>query len=83
MDANKPRTAWDTDISHLTRTDPIRALGLCLAMSFTAEDLTRAAVIRARSDGRSWEEIGVALGTTKQAAQQRFRSIVLHEERLG
>jgi len=27
---------------------------------------------KAREDGRSWTEIGNAVGTTRQAAQQRF-----------
>jgi predicted transcriptional regulator len=31
-----------------------------------------AAVIRARQNGRSWAEIAGRLGTTRQAAQQRF-----------
>lgn len=30
------------------------------------------AVTQARADGLSWEEIGMALGMTKQAAQQRY-----------
>jgi hypothetical protein len=37
-----------------------------------AQDLLRAAVDRARADGRTWQEIGEVLGTTKQAAFQRF-----------
>ena len=32
----------------------------------------RLLVAQARKDGIWWEEIGVALGVTKQAAQQRF-----------
>jgi predicted ArsR family transcriptional regulator len=32
----------------------------------------RALVAQARSEGASWEQIGQALGITKQAAQQRF-----------
>jgi hypothetical protein len=31
-----------------------------------------ASVILARQQGRSWSEIGEALGMTKQGAQQRF-----------
>lgn len=36
------------------------------------EQATRAAVMGARVDGRTWGEIGAALGITRQAAQQRF-----------
>lgn len=31
-----------------------------------------AAALDARLDGATWEQIGTALGITKQAAQQRF-----------
>lgn len=34
--------------------------------------LTRDLVAHARSEGRSWAEIGMALGISRQAAQQRF-----------
>ena len=37
-----------------------------------AQDLLRAAVDRARVEGRTWQEIGDILGTTRQAAFQRF-----------
>ena len=33
------------------------------------------AVRRARLSGASWAEIGEALGVTRQAAQQRFRTV--------
>src|SRR3954471_19402623 len=39
-----------------------------------AEELLDRYVARAREDGRSWSEIGAALGVSKQAAQQRFVS---------
>jgi hypothetical protein len=37
-----------------------------------ADELLDRYVASARADGRSWSEIGVALGVSKQAAQQRF-----------
>ena len=37
-----------------------------------AQDLLRAAVDRARAGGHTWQEIGEVLGTTRQAAFQRF-----------
>lgn len=33
---------------------------------------TRTAVSQARADGMTWEQIGAALGVTKQAAHQRY-----------
>jgi hypothetical protein len=41
-------------------------------LSATAE--LQSAVSAARQTGRSWSEIGVVLGVSKQAAQQRFGS---------
>lgn len=32
----------------------------------------RDAVVQARADGRSWSEIGLMLGVSKQAAQQKY-----------
>jgi hypothetical protein len=37
-----------------------------------ATDELRAAVLEARQTGLSWAQIGYALGTTRQGAQQRF-----------
>jgi hypothetical protein len=37
-----------------------------------AQDLLRAAVDRARAGGQTWQEIGEVVGTTRQAAFQRF-----------
>jgi hypothetical protein len=37
-----------------------------------AQDLLRAAVDRARAEGHTWQEIGEVVGTTRQAAFQRF-----------
>lgn len=55
---------------------------LCLAQLTAAEDITRtmkakqtSAVLDARALGATWEDIGAALGLTRQAAQQRYRSI--------
>lgn len=45
--------------------------------------LLRAAVVAARSAGHSWEAIGVSLGMTRQAAQQRFGRIVEEEDDRG
>lgn len=38
----------------------------------TAQDDLATAVQRAKDAGATWDEIGKSLGTTRQAAQQRF-----------
>ena len=40
----------------------------------TAKAIQTTAVLDARALGATWEQIGDALGLTKQAAQQRYRS---------
>ncbi len=59
-------------------TDP----NLCLAKLTAGEAVVSSvraqqtrAVLDARALGVTWEQIGTALGITKQAAQQRFRSL--------
>jgi hypothetical protein len=42
----------------------------------TADDLLDHFVAQARSEGRSWTQIGEALGVTRQAAQQRHSGLV-------
>jgi hypothetical protein len=47
-------------------------LGAAHRQVLEAQDLLRAAVDRARAEGHTWQEIGEVLGTTRQAAFQRF-----------
>src|SRR3954452_11068956 len=58
--------------------DAIAALGAAVEVADhvrgVAEELLDLYVAAARDDGRSWSEIGAALGVSKQAAQQRFVS---------
>ena len=43
-------------------------------LAAAAERLARAQVAEARAaDGLTWEQVGEAFGTTKQAAHERFR----------
>ena len=44
----------------------------------SAEDELRGAVAEARAAGESWTVIGAALGTTRQAAYQRFGAASRH-----
>lgn len=40
-----------------------------------AADAVTAVVVDMRADGASWSEIGDALGVSRQAAQQRYRTV--------
>lgn len=45
-------------------------------MRRVVDDLEVKAVAVARASGRSWTEIGDALGVSRQAARERFREVV-------
>jgi hypothetical protein len=53
-------------------TEPLRALAEALTAVREAESRLHHAVDAARDAGHSWSEIGEVLGTTRQAAYQRF-----------
>jgi dihydroxyacetone kinase len=66
LDSVEPNSADARDASHMRR---IIAANEALE---AAQTELRDAVKAAREAGDSWAVIGVALGTTRQAAQQRF-----------
>lgn len=49
--------------------DTVQALRMIIA---TAESVMPQAVAQARAEGASWEQLGRALGTTRQSAHERF-----------
>ncbi len=51
---------------------PLDAVAVIRSFARIVEDGMRAAVQRARQAGHTWAEIGELLGTTRQAAFQRF-----------
>jgi hypothetical protein len=51
---------------------PLSALKTARDLAAAVDRATRAAVDRARERGHTWQEIGEVLGTTRQAAVQRF-----------
>jgi len=51
---------------------PVAAVAAARELSVAAEAALQEAVDRARAAGQSWREIGEVLGTTRQAAFQRF-----------
>ncbi|HVM18889.1 MAG TPA: helix-turn-helix domain-containing protein [Egibacteraceae bacterium] len=52
--------------------DPLEALRALQERERELEDARRLCIARARMQGRSWSEIGAALGVSKQAAWQLF-----------
>lgn len=55
--------------------DPIRSLGGIAAITEALEFQTRTYVHEARKLGRSWSDIGAALGISKQAAHKRWGTV--------
>jgi hypothetical protein len=55
-----------------TEPDPLTAVRSARRLAGAVDEALRAAVQRARAAGRTWQEIGDLLGTSRQAAFQRF-----------
>jgi len=72
LDSLDPAQLDFRDASHL------RAITAAAGALATAEENLRRAVADARAAGDSWTVIGAALGTSKQAAHERFRAFVDH-----
>ena len=52
--------------------DPLSLLRCTVEARGLLEEIVLAAVAEARADSATWEEIGQALGVTREAAYQRF-----------
>lgn len=72
LDGLDPAKIDFRDASH------VRAIIAAPGALAAAEDNLRAAVAEARLTGDSWTVIAAALGTSKQAAHERFRAYVNH-----
>lgn len=72
LDSLDPAQLDFRDASH------VRAIIAAAGVLATAEENLRKAVAEARVAGDSWTVIGAALGTSKQAAHERFRAFVDH-----
>jgi len=66
LDSIEPDPADARDATYIRR-----IIAASEALS-AADDELRAAVVSARAAGDTWDAIGVALGTSRQAAYQRF-----------
>ena len=64
-------------------TDPLAALRRLTENEQALELLRFDMVKRARRDGRSWEEIAVALGISRQSAWQFYAPRILNEAEQG
>jgi hypothetical protein len=72
MDTDELRTSILILESALMGPDPLLSLRACRSLQSTLADEVQGRVFDARAQGAAWEQIGMALGITKQAAQQRF-----------
>ena len=59
---------------------PLEGLAAARQLREAAEALELAMVVEARRRRSTWTEIGAVFGTSKQGAQQRFRSAVSAEQ---
>jgi hypothetical protein len=63
-----------------TASTPLEGLAAARQLREAAEALELAMVVEARRRRSTWTEIGAIFGTSKQGAQQRFRSAVSSEQ---
>ncbi len=62
----------DPDRVQSEDTEDLTVVAAASATVRADEDRLRQAVIASRAKGRSWNQIGIALGVSRQAARQRF-----------
>lgn len=82
IDDDVPDVAHRDDVGHLMYTiwwtqhavshDQLSQLTRAAATETTARKATNQLARQARADGRTWEQIGGAVGITRQSAQQRW-----------
>ena len=63
---------WGAVVRVLADKPGVTQLESLYRLQLSVDRATRQLVLDYRADGRTWQEIGGALGMTKQAAQQRF-----------
>ncbi|QOR72516.1 hypothetical protein IM660_00515 [Ruania alkalisoli] len=62
----------DPDVTPADDPSELRRIGLALRDIEASQNELRDAVAAARTAGRSWSQIGMVLGVSKQSAQERF-----------
>jgi hypothetical protein len=70
--AAKLAQEFDPSGTPMDDTTDLRTLSEAVDGVRTGEARVRELVARARANGRSWGEIGIALGVSRQAARERF-----------
>lgn len=70
-------------VAELAGDRPVAALALLRQITTRADRVAHAAAGEARRRGSTWEEIGAALGVSRQAAAERFRRPGLHHAHAG
>jgi hypothetical protein len=70
--AAKLAEEFDPSAIPMDDTTDLRTLAVAVDGVRTGEARVRELVARARANGRSWGEIGIALGVSRQAARERF-----------
>lgn len=58
--------------------DPLARATMALAVWASARRVADDQVSEARRQGRTWDEVGVALGVSRQTAHERFRNSAHH-----
>ena len=66
----------DPETNDVDRTDDLRAIADASSTLHDDEARVREAVEVARARGRSWNQIAVALGVSRQAARQKYANKV-------
>jgi hypothetical protein len=70
--AAKLAEEFDPSCVPIDDTTDLRTLAEAVDAVRTGEARVRELVARARANGRSWGEVGIALGVSRQAARERF-----------
>lgn len=70
--ARRRRAGVKQSLTSAATRGTLEAVGGAQRQVLEAQYLLRAAVDRARAEGHTWQEIGEVVGTTRQAAFQRF-----------
>ena len=70
--AAKLAEEFDSSTLPMDNTSDLRTLAEAVDAVRAGEAQVRELVARAHANGRSWGEIGIALGVSRQAARERF-----------